>query len=85
VSDVYLAYVGANKWISSDDQTAIDDAIRPSDPSMDTSATGTVTTSGTGCDTVTAGAGNSSYLILNHATALDASLETLLDILPPAH
>ncbi len=80
----YLAYVGANNWIYSYDQTAIYHAIRPADTSMTESATGTVTVSGNGGDSFAAGAGNSSYLILKNATALDASLETLLDVLPPA-
>jgi hypothetical protein len=83
VRAAYMSYVGANNWIYAFDQTAIYHAIRPSDPSMSESATGTVNISGTGADSFTAGSGNSTYLILNNATALDASLETLLDVLPP--
>ena len=84
VRAAYVAYVGANNWIYAYDQTAIYHAIRPTDPSLTESAGGTVAISGNGGDSFVAGAGNSSYLVLNNATALDASLETLLDVLPPA-
>ena len=84
VRAAYMAYVGANNWIYAYDQTALYHAIRPADASMTESATGTVAISGNGGDSFVAGPGNSSYLVLHNATALDASLETLLDVLPPA-
>ena len=37
----------------------------------------------TGGNTFTTGAGNQYYLVLGNATALDSSIETLLDVLPP--
>jgi hypothetical protein len=83
VRAAHMAYVGANNWIYSYDLTAVYHAVRPSDPSMSESAPGTVTVTAQGGDSFAAGAGNSVYLILNNATALDTSIETLLDTLPP--
>ncbi len=79
----YEAFVGPNNWIYSYDQTAVYHAIRPNDTSMTEVGPGTNTINASGANTFTLGAGNEYYLQLNNATALDASLEALLDTLPP--
>lgn len=83
VRAAYMTYVGANNWIYSYDLTAIYHAIRPGDTALSESGPGTVTVTSAGGDSFTAGSGNSYYLVLNNAAALDASIESLLDTLPP--
>ena len=84
VRAAYVAFVGLNNWIYSFDLTAVYHAIRPSDANLTEVGPGTnsVNTS-TGANTFTKGAGNQYYLALGSVTALDSSIETLLDVLPP--
>ena len=83
VRKAYEAFVGPNNWIYSWDLTAIYHAIRPSDPALTEVGPGTNVVTPIGGDTFTLGSGNQYYLSLTNASGLDASIETLLDTLPP--
>jgi hypothetical protein len=78
----YEAFVGPNNWIYSYDLTAIYHAIRPADSLLTEVGPGTNVIDDTGGNTFTMGSGNQYYLQLTNATALDSSIETLLDTLP---
>lgn len=80
----YEAFLGPNHWNFSYDLTAVYHAIRPLDRLLTEVGPGTNVVSDTGGNTFTLGPGNQYYLSLTSATDLDASLEALLDTLPPA-
>lgn len=77
-----LAVAGAGKAIASYDVTAAYYAIRPTDTSLTPVGPGTNAISTVGANAFTLGAGDDYYLLLNNATALEASIEALWDTLP---
>jgi hypothetical protein len=78
----YEAFVGPNNWIYSYDLTAVYHAIRPADTTMTEVGPGTNAIDSSGGNVFTMGAGDQYYLKLGSATALDASIEQLLDVVP---
>jgi len=76
--------VGPNNWIYSYDLVAVYHAIRPADPALSEVGPGTNVVTSTGGNSFTMGAGDQYYLQLNGASSLDASIEALLDTLPPS-
>jgi inosine-uridine nucleoside N-ribohydrolase len=79
----YEAFVGPNNWIPSYDLTAVYLAVRPTDPLLSEVGPGTNAIDSHGGNVFTMGTGSQYYLTLSNATALDGSIETLLDTLPP--
>jgi inosine-uridine nucleoside N-ribohydrolase len=78
----YEAFVAPGNWIYSYDLTAIYHAIRPADSVMTEVGPGTNVIDSSGGNRFVSGSGNQYYLKLGSASALDASIETLLDTLP---
>lgn len=78
----YEAFVGPNRWIYSYDLTAVYHAVRPTDPALSEVGPGTNAINSSGGNAFTMGSGNQYYLTLSHPTALDGSIEALLDTLP---
>ena len=78
----YEAFVGPNKWIYSYDLTGVYHAIRPTDGSLVEMGPGTNAINNVGGNVFTFGAGQQYYLKLTNPTALDASIEGLLDTIP---
>ncbi len=79
----YEAYSGPGNWIPSYDLTAVYHAVRPTDPVLSEVGPGTNAIDGSGGNVFTMGSGNQYYLSLSDPTALDGSIEALLDTLPP--
>jgi phosphodiesterase/alkaline phosphatase D-like protein len=83
VRAAYEAFVGPNNWIYSYDLTAVYHAVRPGDPLLSEVGPGTNAINGSGGNVFTLGSGGSQYYLrLTDATALDSSIEALLDTLP---
>jgi hypothetical protein len=80
----YEAFVGPSNWIYSYDLTALYHAVRPADSLLTEAGPGTNVVSSSGGNTFTMGSGNQYYLQLTNTTALDSSIEALLDTLPAA-
>jgi hypothetical protein len=78
----YEAFARPNNWIYSYDLTAVYHAVRPSDSLLSEVGPGTNAVNSSGGNVFTPGAGNQYYLSLSDATALDSSIEALLDTLP---
>ena len=79
----YDSFAGPGNSAPSWDLDAVYAAIRPADPSLSPVGPGQNSVDSFGDNTFTAGSGNEHYAQLNNASALAASLETLLDVLPP--
>lgn len=80
----YEAFVGPNNYIPSWDLTAVYHAVRVSDTKLTEIGPGTNAITAAGANTFTLGAGNQYYLGLTNTAGLNASIETLLDQLPPS-
>ena len=78
----YEAFVGPHNWIYSYDLTAVYHAVRPTDPVLSEVGPGTDAIDSSGGNVFTMGSGNQYYLTLSDPTALDGSIEALLDTLP---
>jgi hypothetical protein len=78
----YEAFVAPGNWIYSYDLTAVYHAIRPADSQLTEVGPGTNTIDSSGGNRFTTGSGNQYYLKLGSASALDSSIETLLDTVP---
>ncbi|MEA2170437.1 MAG: hypothetical protein QOF76_3737 [Solirubrobacteraceae bacterium] len=80
----YEAFVRPGNWIYSYDLVAVFHAIRPAATSLSVAGPGTNTIDSGGGNVFTPGAGNQYYLRLENASALDDSIEALLDTVPAA-
>jgi inosine-uridine nucleoside N-ribohydrolase len=82
VRKAYEAFVGPNNWIYSYDLTAVYHAVRPQDTQLSEVGPGTNAVNSSGGNVFTTGPGSQYYLRLGSASAVDASIEALLDTLP---
>jgi hypothetical protein len=78
----YEALVGAGKNNRSFDVTALYHALQPADPLLSEVGPGTNAIDASGGNVFTPGAGDEYYLTLSNATALQNTLEGLMDVLP---
>ena len=78
----YEAFVRPGNWIYSYDLTAVYHAVRPGDSQLTEIGPGQNTVDSLGGNRFTTGSGNQYYLKLGSASALDSSIEALLDTLP---
>jgi inosine-uridine nucleoside N-ribohydrolase len=84
VRAAYEAFAQPGNWIYSYDLTAVYRAVRPADPAMTLSAVGTNTVRPDGSNQFRLDpSGDQQYVVLADAAGLDASIETLLDQVPP--
>ena len=81
----YEAFVRPGNWIYSYDLVAVYHAVRPNDALLTLSGPGRNNVDSNGGNVFTSNAtGNQRYLLLSNADALSASIESLLQVLPPS-
>jgi len=77
-------FAGANNFIASYDPVNVYHAIVPGDASLSEVGPGTNVIGTYGANAFTFGSGNDYYVTVSDSEALDASIEALLDVLPPS-